>query len=194
MKMATRESVENELACVEAFLVFWSLKRVLGFALPFVCLWAGYSCIETLWYEDNLPPALRTTGLATTGSDLHLFDLMTPVRSKVCGAATFTLTGPTVGAIKAQGLAFFEHARKPRGDPRDRPRLAYEYTAWRETPVPPAWTSDGMWAGLSCMGWTWSQLDIYEAARAPGSYYTERPGAQLLVVPRLGLAAFTYRD
>jgi hypothetical protein len=193
--MATRESVEEELACVEGFLEFWSLKRVLcAFVVPFVCMWVGYSCFETLWYEANLPAALRTTGLATTGSDLSLFDLLMPVRIKVCGGATFGLTGRTADAIKAQGLAFFEQARKPRGDPRTRPRLAYEYAPWRETPVPSAWTGDGMWAGLSCMGWTWSQLGIYEAARAPGSYYTERPGAQLLVVPRLGLAVFTYRD
>jgi hypothetical protein len=193
--LATRESVERELACVERFLEFYSPKRVLlALIVPFVCLWAGYSCFETRWYEGNLPAALRTSGLATTGSDLSLFDLLMPVRTKVCSGAIFSLTGRTLAAVKAEGLPFFDQARQPRGDPRTRPRLAVEYAPWRETPVPSDWAGDGMWVGLSCMGWTWSRADIHQAARAPGSYYTERPGAQLLVVPRLGLAVFTYRD
>jgi hypothetical protein len=188
----TREDVEKQLACVEEALSFKPLAQALVISL--VCLWVGYSLIETHWYEGTLPEALETTGFATTGSDLQLFDLLMPVPVKVCGGAAFSLTRRTLAAIATRGLPFFDQARRPRGDPRNRPRLAYDYAQWRETPVPSGWTSDGPWAGLACMGGTWSGVNIYDAAREPGSYYTERPGAQLLVVPRFGIAVFTYRD
>jgi hypothetical protein len=168
-EMATRESVEKELHRIEQCMAFWSLKRVAAAILiPVVCAWVALSILETRWFEGMLPAQLQTTGLATVGRDQSLLDIiLTPVRYKSCGGATFTLTGRTLDAIRADRLAFFEQAHESRRGTGH--RMPFAYTPWRETPVPPEWTTSGMWIGLVCMGWTWSRLNIYNAAQAPGS-------------------------
>ena len=193
-EMRSRESVEKDLATIEKCMSFWSLRRVsVAVAIPLVCLWLFYSIMESRLFEGMLPAVLQTTGFATIGRDASLFEIIGLLRYKSCGGATYSLTRRTLTAIDTQGLAFFAQARRSRAASNRRAGLQFAYEPWRETPVPPEWTSDGMWSGLACMGWTWSRRDIYDAARAPGSYYTNTDNAQLLVLPRLGLAIFTFR-
>jgi len=190
--MATRNPVERQIAGVEAFLDFWSLKRalILG-AILFAGWWTGTSIRATRWFVGMLPAALHTTGLATVGNDATLAHHLGLALYKPCGGATFSLTRGTLAAIERDGLAFFDTARQPRR--LDYPRPLDEYAPWRETPVPEQWTDNGMWLGLYCMGWASSRHDIYLTARVRGSYYTTMRNMQLLVIPKLGLAVLTFR-
>ena len=171
-----------------------SLKGVSAvIAIPLVGLWLFYSILDQRLFENMLPTSLQTTGFATIGRDASIFEIIGLLRYKSCGGATFTLTRRTLATIDREGLAFFAQARRSRGDANRRAGMPFAYERWRPTPVPPEWTSDGMWSGLVCMGWTWSRNNIYAAAREPGSYYTTTDNARLLVIPRLGLAVFTFR-
>jgi hypothetical protein len=58
--------------------------------------------------------------------------------------------------------------------------------------VPLGWTGDGVWSiGLHCIG-TSRARQIAAAAKEPGSYYTQKDEAELLVIPKLGLIVLTY--
>jgi hypothetical protein len=192
--MGSRETVQKDLATIEQCMAFWSLKRTSAVVAVLVtCLWAFYSIMEARWFDGMLPAALQTKGSAIVRHDASLFAIILSVRYKSCGGATYGLSRRTLSAIDSQGLAFFAQARRSRAVTHRRAGLPLAYQPWRPTPVPPEWTSEGMWLGLACMGWTWSRNAIYAAARGPGSYYTTTDNAQLLVIPSLGLAVFTFR-
>jgi hypothetical protein len=193
--MVTRESVQKELACVERFFEFWSLKRAfVAVAIPIVFLWLMYSACETSWFEGMLPAQIETYGLASVSRDKSLPAILIEgamgVRYKSCGGATFSLTRRTLAAIEADGLGFLDQAHKSRRDTGH--RMPFAYGPWRATPLPSEWTDLGPWLGLNCMGWPWTRARIFEAAREPGSYYTTTYNAELLVIPRLGLAVLTF--
>ena len=193
--MAARKTVE-QLAAVEHFLEFWSLKRMVMIVAGVVaCWWIVIAFIETRWFEGMLPAALETNGLASVSRDKSLPAILLEgvmgVRYKSCGGATFSLTRRALAAIDAEGLRFLDQARKSRRDTGY--RMPLTYAPWRETPLPSEWTDHGPWLGLDCMGWPWTRARIFQAAREPGSYYTTTYNAELLVIPRRRLAVFTVR-
>jgi hypothetical protein len=157
-------------------------------------LYLGYKVVATNFYQRALPAALITEGLATTGSDVGVLSLLLPIRPEACGGAIFHLADQSVTGIAQAGLAFFQNAVEGRGYPQGhRLHYFYRYKPWRETPVPHAWTSDGMWPGLACVRASAALAEaILKAAREPSSYYTTKPSAELLVIPRLKLVVFTY--
>jgi hypothetical protein len=165
-----------------------------GFAVAVVL---GYSVLNTILYRRAIPAEIDLTfGLATTGSSsMSLWDVMLPIRHEACGGAIFGLAGTTAAALETRGLAALRDAHQGRGytDGAHRYRSYYAYQPWQPTPLPPAWTSEGMWLGLSCMklGYGFGR-SIVEAARAPGSFYTTGTSRMLLVVPRLKLVVYTY--
>ncbi len=107
--------------------------------------------------------------------------------------AIFQLDDATRNEIDRKGLPFFDDARQGRGHPPGSHRQSYcKYEPWQETPVPQKWIR-GSWSGLSCMELP-QELSraIVEAAKQPGSYFTTKREAELLVIPSLGLIVFTY--
>jgi hypothetical protein len=145
-------------------------------------LWSVY---ETSHYQKALPELLATRGLAQTGASVGF--------GEACGGAIFQLGDSTRDEINRKGLAFFDDARQGRGYPSGSPRESYfKYERWQETPVPQKWTG-GSWSGLSCMEMPQELFRaIAEAARQPGSYFTTKREAELVVIPSLGLIVFTY--
>ena len=156
----------------------------------------GWSVLETRFYRAAVPAEIDLTfNLATTGSSMSLWEVLMPIRHKACGGAIFGLGDTTVTAIETRGLAALQDAQQGRGyaDGTHPYRSYYAYEPWQPTPLPPAWTSEGMWYGLSCMnlGHCFGRSTV-EAARAPGSFYTTGRSKMLLVVPRLKLVVYTY--
>jgi hypothetical protein len=158
---------------------------------------AGYllfAVYETHHFRKALPEILETSGLATTGSDLSLPVALLAFSREACGGAILTMTDTTRAAIEKDRLSFFAAASHARGyPPGDRLHRYYTYKPWTETPVPAEWTSEGIWIGLHCMKLSREMVTaIRKAALAPGSYYSTKDEAELLVIPSLGLIVFTY--
>jgi hypothetical protein len=187
--LVSTNTVEKELACIEQCL---SLRRIsVALAAPLVGLWVLYANLDSHRFEGMLPAELQTVGLANVSRETSRLGMMfTFDRYKSCGGATFSLTWRTLRAIKARRLASFDQARASRRVTNRGYRLAY--SPWRETPVPAQLTDLGPWLGLNCMGWPWERRRILAAAREPGSYFTTTSNAELLVIPRLGIAVFTF--
>ena len=156
----------------------------------------GWFVYETRFYRAAIPPQIELTfGLATTGSDTSIWEATLPIPLKACGGAIFKLTDTAAAAIRKRGLDFLIDAKQGRGytDNRDRLFYYYSYKPWQPTPLPPEWTSEGMWLGLYCMRLGYSLgRSIVEAAQAPGSFYTTGSSKMLLIVPSLKLAVYTY--
>jgi hypothetical protein len=155
----------------------------------------GYSVLQTRFYRQAIPAEINLTfNLATTGSSMSLWEVLLPIRHKACGGAIFGLSETTATALEKRGLPAIMWAQQGRGYTDGHPRgHSYEYQPWQATPLPAAWTSEGMWYGLSCMGlWPGTRRNIIDAARAPGSFYTTGPSKMLLVVPSLRMVVFTY--
>lgn len=173
-----------------------SKTLIVSTVLVIAAVWLYLAIHKTMFYRAALPAELGLTSeLVTAGSCADVLDMILPVRPKAAGGALFRLDAETLAAIKRQGSAFFDDALLGRGygDPSRRVTYRYSYKPWQETPLPPEWTSDGMWLGLSCMGLNFGRgANIAEAARAPGSYYTTGIGAMLLVIPDLGIVVYTY--
>ncbi len=97
---------------------------------------------------------------------------------------------PAIQAIESQGLGFFKDATQPRG-------RKSKYPAWRETPVPYTWTSEGAWTGLTCIPASDTSKFIWKIIKnseLPGSYYTDLGNYRVVVLPKLGFVTFTYSD
>ena len=157
--------------------------------------WLWYaSPISASHYTKALPAELGDVRYEVSRSDASWFEIFLPIRHESCGGALFRLSQTTLDAIADQGLAFFDNARQGRGykQGRDRNWSYYHYQPWQETPAAPDWTSEGMWIGLHCLQLGDLAIEIRDAARMPGSYYTTKSEAELLVVPALGLAVFTF--
>ena len=170
-------------------------KVLLGVVLAFVAMSVGCSALHTQHYRSALPAEIETTfGLATTGSSSSILDLFAGGRMEACGGAIFKLSDKTISAVRDGGLTFLKDARQGRGytDAADRLFHYYSYAPWQPTPLPPKWTSEGAWYGLSCMYLGPEVRSILDAARAPGSFYTTGRSKMLWIAPGLGLAVFTF--
>jgi hypothetical protein len=155
----------------------------------------GWSVLNTKFYRAALPAEIGITfSLAITGSNTSFWEVGQPIH-KACGGAIFELNETTLAAIRGRGLDGLKDARQGRGysDNTDRLFYYYSYKPWQPTPLPPEWTSQGMWYGLSCMNLGQSfGGSIVDAAQASGSFYTTAQSRMLLIIPSLRLAVFTY--
>ena len=156
----------------------------------------AWSVYKTRFYRAAIPADIGLTiGFASTSSSASIWDAMLPIRPKACGGAIFELNNATAAALRDRGLVVLKDARQGRGysDRTDRLYYYYSYEAWQPTPLPPGWTSQGAWYGLSCMDLGYGLArSIVEAAEAPGSFYTTGLSKMLLIVPSLKLAVYTY--
>ncbi len=169
-------------------------KVVLGAGALVGTWWLACSVYETWFYRRALPAALETTGLVTAQSDASFLSALLAFQREACGGALHGLSVSTRRAIERQGLAFFATASHGRGYPPGHPQHHYySYRSWQETPVPHAWISEGIWSGLNCMKLDRATvLRIKDAATRPGSFYSTKDEAEILVVPSLELVVFTY--
>jgi hypothetical protein len=107
-----------------------------------------------------------------------------------CATIVFKVSEDTLAAIKHDGLKFFNMATSGRGYPGDR---YYQYANWKETPLPPSWTSEGSWMG--CSGLSYSENSkIVAAAKLRGAYYTTKDEGELVLIPSIGYVIFTFFD
>jgi hypothetical protein len=143
---------------------------------------------STNFYEKALPLQLQTTGFVTAGSDVGFLDILA---REACGAVVFNLAPETIETIKRDGLSFFDGATQGRGYPTDH---YYHYGPWQQTPTPSTWFGEGIVAGsLSCANLSPElRRRIREGSLRPGSFYSIKPEAQLIVLPDEGLVVFTY--
>ena len=118
-----------------------------------------------------------------------------------CGAAVFKLSDAALAAIKMQGLTFFETTLESRNvteNPWGVTEPSSRYGKWKETPFPPERGNEmPALAGLSCV--ESRQRDIVKPIQSHsaqnGSYYTETiSGAELLVIPKLGIVVYSFFD
>lgn len=145
---------------------------------------------KSVFYTNALPEEIRTTRADTRGSDAIVFF------RKACGGVIFDLTDETISAIEQRRLSFFLNARQGRGYPiGDRKAYYYSYAEWQETPVPEGWVgSEGIFSlSVQCME-NRRALDkaISEALKLPGSYFTTKRAAELVVIPSLKIAVLAY--
>ena len=105
-----------------------------------------------------------------------------------CGAVVFKLSDDTLRMIKKDGLKFFAGATQARGYLGS---SNYQYDEWKETPLPPSWTSEGSW--MICSGLNYSEHSrIVAAAKSQGTYYTSMQHGQLVLIPSLGYVVYSY--
>jgi hypothetical protein len=141
---------------------------------------------DSVWEEHRylglIPSSIQTAGtLRISGqSDFR----------EGCGAAIFRLSSRTRAAILKEGLAFLQSARQPRDHAND------SYGQWQETPVPGSIghaESTPILLGVSCSKVSGSlERDIFIDLQSPGSYFTTKQAAALLVLPRSELVVFAY--
>jgi hypothetical protein len=102
--------------------------------------------------------------------------------------AVFRLSGATHSALKDSGLAALGEANQARGHADD----YHHYEAWQGTPVLAGEISEG-WPPLSCAAADEDlERRILLAMQSPGSFYTRKDEALLLVLPDEGLIVFGY--
>jgi hypothetical protein len=156
----------------------------------------GGRVLETRFYRAAMPPEIELAfDLATTASGMSLLEAATPLRHEDCGGAIFGLSNRMAASLRDRGA--LADARQGRGytDTADPLFFHYSYEPWQPTPLPPEWTSEGMWSGLFCMN-----LDagfgrsIVEAARTVGSFCATHRDAMLLIVPSLKIAVYTHKS
>jgi hypothetical protein len=158
----------------------------------------GWSVFKTTFYRAAVPAQIELAfELPTMGSDTSYWEAALPIRHKACGGVIFRLNDGTLRRIRDRGINALDDARQGRGyaDQADRLFYYYSYKPWQPAPLPPEWTSAGMWLGLYCMnlGNRFAR-GIVEVAQAPGSFYTTGASKMLLLAPSLELLIYTYTN
>jgi len=144
-------------------------------------VYIAWSAFNYYWFSDLIPAKIGITYAIHIGGESGLLE--------GCGAAIFRLSNATADAISREGLDFFNDAIYSKKSKARR----YNYSSWKETPVPDSWTSEGNWPGLACSGAGRSLLSqILPAASKKGSYYSSKDEAEILVIPSFKLVVFSY--
>jgi hypothetical protein len=151
-------------------------------ALCVFSFWMFLRIERISYYKSAIPEKLEVNRVVLEGDDWSL------MWGKTCGGAVFKLSKSTIDAIESEGLDFFEDATQPR-------KRKYTYPAWKKTPVPYTWTSEGALIGLACVNWNNRLIwKITKTSELPGSYYTDLGSYRVVVLPELGFVTFTYAD
>jgi hypothetical protein len=161
------------------------LWLLLGGVILIGILW-GYLAVseqQRKHFEGAVPAALELTDAVFIHEELTS-----------CGVAIFRLSKATIARINSDGKSLLEGATKARV-PHEYPGEWYStYQNWKPTPVPASWSSEGTW--IICFYDHEVVRNITAAGKAPGSYYTANDGgrAKLILVPSLGLIAYSFYD
>ena len=161
------------------------LRLLLGGVVLIGLVW-GYLAVseqQRKHFEGAVPAALELTDAVFIHEEITS-----------CGVAVFRLADATVASINAGGKSFLEGATKARV-PHEYPGEWYStYLDWKPTPVPETWSSEGTW--ILCFYDREVVRKITAAGKTRGSYYTSNSGgrAKLILVPSLGLIAYSFYD
>ena len=148
------------------------------FAFPVI----AYEVGQYNWYSKAIPDKIGITYPVSTYAEFGI--------RGGCGTSVFKLSDSTLEMIRKDGLAFFAGVTEARGHGGD---PYYHYAEWRQTPLPPSWTSEGSWmfcAGLS----DGEHVKIVAAAKSEGAYYTTKAEGQLVLIPSLGHIVYSFHD
>ncbi len=165
----------------------------IALALSVVLFWIFLRIERINRYKSAIPEKLEINRVVLHGQDSTplIFAFVIPVES--CGGGVFKLSKSTINAIKSEGLSFFEDATQSRGIQSRGGR--YIYPAWKKTPVPYTWTSEGAWTGLACINGNDRLIrKITQISKLTGSYYTDLGNYRVVVLPELGFVTFSYAD
>ena len=149
---------------------------------------AGYlafSSWESRWYLGMIPDDIEIGGVVRIGGQSGF--------REGCGAAVFNLSPRTIEKIRAGGVAALTNAKQAR----NHADSYHSYSDWRQTPH--IVTGDGLtlvdrWLnGLGCAGLPMQlSREIQQALDSSGSFYATTSEAGLIVIPKLGIAIFSY--
>ncbi len=140
----------------------------------------AYEAFQYYWFSKVLPAQISVT-YPISISDEGGF-------REGCGSAIYKVSDETLEAIKKDGIKFFAKSTQARGYPND---TYYAYEEWRETPVPPSWTSEGSWILCSSLSQK-THGKIVAAAKQRGAYYTTKREGELILIPSLGYVIFSF--
>lgn len=169
------------------FLTLYTLyknKKFIPLLLIILSPYAAYKTLLYSHYKAVLPSKIEVSYPVSIGEE--------GIFREGCSIAIFRLSDSTLQGIKTKGLDFFENALQARGhNAGERDDYYYRYEAWRETPIPPNWTSEGSW--FICSNLANQQLlsNIVDASKKLGAYYTTKQEGELVVVPSLKLVVFS---
>jgi len=115
------------------------MKKILEVIVLIIStVYVAWSVCEYHWYSGLIPARIGISYAINISGQSGL--------REGCGAAIFRLTNVTADAISHKGSDFFNDAIYSRRSKASH----YTYRAWKETPVPNTWTSEGTWPGLGC--------------------------------------------
>lgn len=164
----------------------------IALALCVILFWIFYRAERIIYYKSAIPEKLKIIHVILHGDNSSFSNF---IWGESCGGGVFKLSKSTIDAIESEGLGFFEDATQSR---RIQSRGGkYIYPAWKKTPVPYNWTSEGAWTGLDCINKNTKLIrKITKTSGLPGSYYTGkvRSNHKIVVLPELGFVIFTYYD
>jgi hypothetical protein len=162
----------------------------ISLALCVVSFWIFIRIERINYYKSAIPEKLEITGVVLQGDNSSFSNF---IWGESCGGGVFKLSKSTIDAIESEGLSFFEDATQSRGIQSRGGK--YIYPAWKKTPVPYIWTSEGAWTGLDCINKNTRLIrKITKTSELPGSYYTDLGSYRVVVLPELGFVTFTYAD
>ena len=158
----------------------WLHRAMLLHFWALLCLYLMFKLYERSHFIDVLPAAIEPAGAVLISGESGF--------REGCGVAVFRLSGEARDALKSLGLAALDEARQARGYADD----YYHYEAWQSTPVLAGEISEG-WPPLACAAADEDlERRILLAMQSPGSFYTSKDEALLLVLPAEGLIVFGY--
>jgi len=161
--------------------------RIISTLLLLGSLASGCSYWEAHFYEGFLPSTIEVTENLFTDS----------IRGGViegCGVAIYRLSPSTIERINSVGIDYFRQAIHPRKDG----GRSFTYSEWKETPrsasiYKEVSDPERSYAGMSCADVP-SRLGkaISQSLRVKGSFYTSARTREVIVIPSLELAIFSY--
>lgn len=157
-------------------------KLIVGVIAPMVAIWL----LLWLWGDRHYRRAIP--------EDVPVLAMLSATNGFTCGGggAIFALRPGSGDRIKREGVAALGQPGVGRGyAPNTRKGVYYTWSPW--TPTPIAFPVDGFWPGLNCL--EAPQKDqIIEALAQPGSWVSYSRAGELMVIPSLNLAVFTFFD
>ncbi len=181
-------------------LIIFTLFFVIAALLVLLCLRLVHK-VTKKWVGFLFAATLVLPGILNEAYQYHSYAKAIPEQIGItypvsthdewgCGALVFKVSDDTLAMIKKGGLAFFAGATQGRGHPGNR---YYQYAQWKETPVPPSWTSEGSWMFCTTLS-NGEHSKIVSAAKSGGAYYTTKDEGELILIPSLGYVVYSFLD
>lgn len=151
---------------------------VLGLCSLVLGLYLAFKVLERSFMIDALPLGVEPAGVVVISDTGGI--------RESCGVAVFRLSMATRERLMSAGLSALKTARQARASS----TAYYRYREWRPTPAQEP--VDGA-VGIAC-GELDGALDRQIAAglRDSGGFFSHKPEALLLVLPKQGLIVFAY--